>query len=154
VFRLYPEGDEVEDDAPVTPEDVPVVDEELSLTSTRPVQNQAIARAFARLNAQSDDVFFGEKVYTTEIEGEYNNDGDCIITLPADIKHIVDFRGCYVFTSEYIGTKDIVIPILTHDSTAYYIYVTVDDDGIVHLEPSNGGRYYLQIKYTKRNEGV
>ena len=45
IFRLYPEGNEAEDDEPITPEDIPVVDEELDLTSTRPVQNQAIARA-------------------------------------------------------------------------------------------------------------
>lgn len=45
IFRLFPEGAEAEDDEPITPEDIPVVDEELDLTSTRPVQNQAIARA-------------------------------------------------------------------------------------------------------------
>lgn len=42
IFRLFPEGDNFEY---VEPEDVPVVDEELDLTSERPVQNQAITRA-------------------------------------------------------------------------------------------------------------
>ena len=50
IFRLYPEGNDNADE-PITPEDVPVVDEELSLTSTRPVQNQAIARAIATIRA-------------------------------------------------------------------------------------------------------
>ena len=50
IFRLYPEGNDNAEE-PITPEDVPVVDEELSLTSTRPVQNQAIARAIATVRA-------------------------------------------------------------------------------------------------------
>jgi hypothetical protein len=50
IFRLYPEGNDKADE-PITPEDVTVVDEELSLTSTRPVQNQAIARAIATIRA-------------------------------------------------------------------------------------------------------
>lgn len=52
IFKLFPEGSEAEDEFPITPEDIPVVDEELSLTSTRPVQNQAITRAI--LTAKED----------------------------------------------------------------------------------------------------
>ena len=51
IFKLYPEGKDVEPVEP-TPEDIPVVDEELDLTSERPLQNQAIARAF--LNVQNE----------------------------------------------------------------------------------------------------
>lgn len=54
VFKLFPEGNEKEDDDPITPEDIPVVDAELDLTSTRPVQNQAIARAFLKINEDID----------------------------------------------------------------------------------------------------
>ena len=50
VFKLFPEGNDVLDE-PVNPEDIPVVDEELDLTSTRPVENQAVARAVASLRA-------------------------------------------------------------------------------------------------------
>lgn len=48
VFRLFPEGNDVPEFV-VEPEDIPVVDDDLDMTSTRPVQNQAIARAFANL---------------------------------------------------------------------------------------------------------
>lgn len=48
VFKLFPEGDDVPEFVP-EPEDIPVVDEELDMTSTRPVQNQAIARALRRI---------------------------------------------------------------------------------------------------------
>lgn len=45
VFRLFPESEEIEDDYNPQPEDFPVVDEELDMTSPRPVSNRAIARA-------------------------------------------------------------------------------------------------------------
>ena len=53
VFTLFPEGAEVEEEE-ITEEDIPVVDAELDLTSTRPVQNQTIARELAQLNAKVD----------------------------------------------------------------------------------------------------
>lgn len=50
VFKLFPEGGDIGEYEPeINPEDIPIVDEELDLTSPRPVQNQAIARAFANL---------------------------------------------------------------------------------------------------------
>jgi archaellum component FlaC len=48
VFRLYPEGADIED-VPIEEEDIPIVDAELDVTSPRPVQNMAIASAFAQL---------------------------------------------------------------------------------------------------------
>lgn len=50
VFKLFPEGDDIPEFVP-DPEDIAVMDTELDMTSTRPVQNQAIARAFAGLKA-------------------------------------------------------------------------------------------------------
>lgn len=50
IFKLFPEGRDLEDD-PITEEDIPIVDVELDASSTRPVQNQAIARAITKLNA-------------------------------------------------------------------------------------------------------
>lgn len=53
VFKLFPEGDDIPEYVP-TPEDVAVMDDELDMTSTRPVQNQAIARAVVSLRADFD----------------------------------------------------------------------------------------------------
>ena len=50
IFRLFPEGKDSEIPE-VDPEDIPVVDDELDMTSKRPVQNQAIARAIVNLEA-------------------------------------------------------------------------------------------------------
>ena len=48
LFRLYPEGGDTPPYEPA-PEDFPIVDEKLDMTSPRPVANQVIARAFANL---------------------------------------------------------------------------------------------------------
>lgn len=50
IFKLFPEGrDLTENDPVITPEDIPVVDTELSLYSKRPVENQVVTRALYRL---------------------------------------------------------------------------------------------------------
>lgn len=50
VFKLFPEGQDSEIPE-IKPEDIPVVDIELDMTSHRPVQNQAIARAIVNIAA-------------------------------------------------------------------------------------------------------
>ena len=59
IFKLFPEGEDLEEYVPEV-EDIPVVDKELDMTSTHPVQNQAIARAVTSLRADfkktKDDV--------------------------------------------------------------------------------------------------
>ena len=54
VFKLFPEGDDIPPHKPIKPEDIPIVDDELDMTSTRPVQNQAVARAVVNLRADFD----------------------------------------------------------------------------------------------------
>lgn len=50
VFKLFPEGDDLKE-VEVAAWNVPFVDDALDMTSTRPVQNQAIASAVVTLNA-------------------------------------------------------------------------------------------------------
>lgn len=54
VFKLFPEGKDFEETETV-PEDIPVVDEELDLSSNRPVENRAIARAVVSLRADFEE---------------------------------------------------------------------------------------------------
>jgi hypothetical protein len=49
IFKLYPESSELHEDEP-TVEDIPVVDDELDMTSNRPIENQAVARAIVELD--------------------------------------------------------------------------------------------------------
>ena len=76
IFKLFPEGADVSEE-PITPEDIPVVDEELSLTSTRPVQNQAIYRAILKIReenaaemARHGEFIDGKLSKVTEVEAE------------------------------------------------------------------------------------
>lgn len=55
VFKLFPEGDDIPAFVPEA-EDIPVVDDELDMTSVRPIQNQAVARAIARLEAAVEEI--------------------------------------------------------------------------------------------------
>lgn len=55
IFKLFPEGKDVEKE-PITPEDIPLVDTELDMTSNRPVENQAIARAIVELQASAKTI--------------------------------------------------------------------------------------------------
>lgn len=101
VFRLFPEGNEKEDDDPITPEDIPVVDEELDLTSTRPVQNQAIARAILKIN---DDVKAQMDVFEESVDKRLRN-----MSNPTDDGDAVNLG---FIKSHCIGTERTVI--LTH----------------------------------------
>ncbi len=55
VFKLFPEGDDVDEYTP-EPEDFPVVDEELDLTSPRPVANRALAREIIKLQREIEAI--------------------------------------------------------------------------------------------------
>lgn len=55
VFKLFPEGKDLVDE-PTDPEDIPVVDTDLDLTSSRPVENRAIARAVTLLKNDLETV--------------------------------------------------------------------------------------------------
>ena len=44
IFKLFPEGKDLKDE-PTKPEDIPVVDADLDMVSSRPVENRAISRA-------------------------------------------------------------------------------------------------------------
>ena len=53
IFKLFPEGRDLEE-FEITEEDIPIIDDALDMTSTRPVQNQAIASAVAKLDFVSN----------------------------------------------------------------------------------------------------
>lgn len=53
-FRLFPEAADNEVVDPPEPEDIPVVDHELDLLSTRPVENQAVTRAILEVKEASE----------------------------------------------------------------------------------------------------
>lgn len=75
LFKLFPEGRDIDGDD-LTPEDIPFVDKDFDMTSTRPVQNQVIARAFANLESKVDeikDVFITPQMYGAVGDGDTND---------------------------------------------------------------------------------
>ena len=131
VFKLFPEGDDVPEWTPA-PEDIAVMDEELDLTSTRPVQNQAIARAMARLEDGYERTFaaVAELYVTPQMFGgigdgkaddtesfvraaEYCRENDTYLYVPdgtyrisetIDLRYLdLDFRGTIVISHHGIG---------------------------------------------------
>lgn len=53
IFKLFPEGKDLHSD-PTVPEDIPVVDADLDMVSSRPVENRAISRAITLLRNDLD----------------------------------------------------------------------------------------------------
>lgn len=70
IFKLFPEGRDLVEDEPVDPEDIPVVDADLSLLSSRPVENKAIARAITLLQ---NDVLAVDKRLTAKVKANEKN---------------------------------------------------------------------------------
>lgn len=54
VFKLFPEGDTIEETGDVEEGDIPVVDNALSLTSSRPVQNRVVSKALVQLSDKTE----------------------------------------------------------------------------------------------------
>lgn len=73
VFRLFPEGDKVNDPEPETkPEDIPVVDGELNLLSPRPVENRVVSAAIIRIEERAKNA---EETVAAHTESKDNPHG-------------------------------------------------------------------------------
>lgn len=69
-FRLFPEGEDVDIIDPIEPEDIPIVDRELDLLSTRPVENHAITRGIL----EAKEACQKENQETAELLEEHKED--------------------------------------------------------------------------------
>lgn len=95
VFKLFPEGADSEIPE-VKPEDIPVVDVELDMTSNRPVQNQAISRAIVNLEAAyqvtKEEVTKTVSRAHSDIAVERARIDNMVTGVPADDAELVDIR--------------------------------------------------------------
>lgn len=161
LFKLFPEGAEVDDDTEeITPEDIPIVDEELDLSSTRPVQNQAIARAVAQLNgalgsseAVFDSIELGENLLTSsgwqkgagwsgDFENGFTHQSGSAAALTFNIDSYSE--GFYVLkydtTNQYSSTTESALLVSVGGSPSFEQY-RFDGDGTQYFTfyPTEGG---------------
>ena len=122
LFRLFPEGDDIPEYVP-TPEEIPVVDDELDMTSTRPVQNQAVARAFAKLEDGYERTFaaVSEKFVTPQMFGAIGDgEADDTEAIRNALASALDLgTPLYFPKGVYIVTGNFVVNAPTADLTIY-----------------------------------
>lgn len=161
VFKLFPEGADLEDDTEeITPDDIPIVDEELDLTSKRPVQNQAVARAIAQLNAklgnaeaEFDAIALTENILTADgwrkgvgWSGDFENGFTHATGSAEPLTFDVDSyaEGFYVLkfdaTNQYSSTTESALLVSVGGSPTFEQY-RFDGDGTqcFTFYPSEGG---------------
>lgn len=162
VFRLYPEGNDIEESEPIQPEDIPIVDKELDMTSSRPVENQAIARAVVRLDAAADtlnkdlaaekarfDNLISEDVAIVNQPLEYLGDSTnakMSATITSDGVHAtiaVSFREANLFISSYMADM-FVIPTECRPIDAGVIHTDLGMAFEIRYDTENG-RYVLAM---------
>ena len=111
LFRLFPEGDDIPPYEPIEPEDIPLVDDELDVTSTRPVQNQAVAKAVARIEdiCERTNAAVAERYVTPEMFGAIG-DGESDDT-EALQKALNSGNSVMLATSTYRTTDTLIVPM-------------------------------------------
>lgn len=77
VFKLFPEGADVPEFVP-DPEDFKVMDDRLDMSSTRPVQNQAVARPVIRLRAEVDKLLEDVATYKERFDNLITKDSPIV----------------------------------------------------------------------------
>lgn len=161
LFKLFPEGADADGGTgEITPEDIPVVDTELDMTSTRPVQNQAIARAIAQLNgelgsveAEFDAINLTENILTADgwqkgsgWSGDFENGFTHNKGSAEPLTFAVDSyaAGFYVLkfdaTNQYSSTTESALLVSVGGSPDFEQY-RFDGDGTQYFTfyPSDGG---------------
>ena len=104
VFRLFPEGAELEKDEHIpTEEDIPFVDEELDLTSPRPVSNQAVTAALEILRRDT------KKDYVTP--QMFGAVGDGVADDTEAFKQALE-HNCFIPEGTYLVSETLTV---THD---------------------------------------
>ena len=149
VFKLFPEGDDINEYQP-EPEDFPVVDSELDMTSPRPVANSTVAKAIAQITDVCNDTL--DAVASIHVTPQmFGAAGDGVVDDTEAIQAAIDSgkpvlipSGVYRLTSPLEIKRDNVTIQSSAGSIEYYGVRFVFDgcDGI-HV---HGGYRYITIR--------
>ena len=162
IFRLFPESDEIEDDYNPQPEDFPVVDEELDMTSPRPVANSAIARAVStildtceRANAAVAENFVTPQMYgaigdgkaddTEAIQAAINAADEVLLKGSYKVTAQLDMNGgkTLIVNGELISAADTAISVTgSHNKiTGTGKIIGYGENCCVKMQPDSSGVY-------------
>lgn len=168
IFKLYPEGDNVEESAPIQPEDIPIVDRELDLTSTRPVENQAVAREIVRLSYVAETTANGLAVEKARLDNILANDSTTLSQPLEYMGYISEETKAKIDAAIVSDGVFATITVNLHEANQFYggsgmdVFIIPDecrpiDVGTVHTESgvefrvgydSANSRYVLYIGAT------
>lgn len=171
VFKLFPEGQDSEIPE-IKPEDIPAVDDELDMTSNRPVQNQAIARAFVNIAAacKVTEQKVAEKTNEASkaLAVERARIDNWVSGATADGAEVVDIRvGHDGVTYDSAGTAVRKQFVALHDSIGRFVNSGVTQNGTypyfdfvgaykagdrIYVEPIEANKPYSAIKIFGENE--
>jgi hypothetical protein len=139
VFKLFPEGEEIGSYEPV-PEDFPVVDNELDMTSPRPVSNAAVAAAIAnitdvceRTNAAVAENFVTPEMFGAVGDGVADDTEAIQAALEASNKVMFGYGKTYLVNCE----NSSAVMSLRSGTLVDFNYSTVK------LAPTNKGVYHI-----------
>lgn len=96
IFKLFPEGADVEEyEEEITEEDIPFVDKELDLLSTRPVQNKVVAAAILKLEGDCKNYHITPQMFGAR--------GDGVTDDTRAIKSMISYAVAYAPTREFLN---------------------------------------------------
>ena len=145
IFRLFPEGRDLVVSGELQPEEtIDPVDKELSLTSERPVQNQAIARAILALDEKTDN----------EIE-KVNGKLEMVDNHLENMKEVRDQVSRMLLSSEVIplgkvwGRANYILGIDTEKAVVGNTYTSSDI-----IEGSGDATDFVDVRYVAKGSTI
>lgn len=174
VFKLFPEGKDIPDE-PVEPEVVALVDKDLDLTSSRPVENRAIARAVTLLKNDLETVdkrltgkIKENKEATNELTERFNNlialentslsqNLEYLETVSESMKAKVDGRidsdGVFAKVTVnlreanlFYGGTELELFVVPEKCCPSAVGIVHSDDGLEYYIRHDGTKYYMVIR--------
>lgn len=156
ILKLFPEGADVPD-IPIEEEDIPIVDKELDLTSTRPVQNQAIARAFKNtesvLNARINQII-REELPTPSLETKGEISIECGTGLIVNLaSNGADVNVMYEFNEFALNGSTSGVITVSNDDMKKLFRPLVPEGYLLFEKDFATDKFTAHFEYYKRENG-
>ena len=150
VLKLFPEGADVPD-VPIEEEDIPIVDSELDLTSTRPVSNHAVSKGFLEVKKNIEDI-----LKITSSAGVHYEELVVVDNETASIKAISNGTNVAVMISVKLSASQVKVynaSILENRDMFEPLNIYEDTKtGILAEMITNGENHKIQFTHNRHND--